>query len=395
MAADHAAESTPSAGGTAKVPEGKGSLVFSTGHELSSPIGGRGFNLTDSSGAFVLYAATLEDLAKKVNESDKVTPEQRKAIVKQLGNKKIIENFLMSGVCRPATDVVDIQVQPTQDLIDTFEKIRNGEMTPPKQEIEVSLNTINDNFLHGLGRAAGMKKGSTFEGDDQGQTFGMDLNALIQRGNNSVSVTLLDRLYTRSGDNLGKAPDGSYYQEALNKSALNVSVVRSKDPNGNDTYFFRFEGEVGCHIDQGGLSQSLQKVWHEASGSKQLSDVDHMEDKYYLAGRLGVGRKTVFFDDGRSSLSALVETGVQGGTVNPGDNALYCSANLTYDSKFCQLEIFADANTSGNYKIGAAASKKLIGDLSITGGAYYEQDEITRQYGDSDLIHELGFKMGF
>lgn len=55
MAADHAAESTPSAGGTAKVPEGKGSLVFSTGHELSSPIGGRGFNLTDSSGAFVLW----------------------------------------------------------------------------------------------------------------------------------------------------------------------------------------------------------------------------------------------------------------------------------------------------------------------------------------------------
>lgn len=370
-------------------------MTLGGGYRLLSSGSGTGYSLTLRDAKSTLAAPTLEGLEVAIRQDSRIPAEDKKTLLNQLKNKSLIKNFLAQNVCRKSQDVVDVEVQPTQKLIELFENIRKGKPANNDQEVVVSFNSINDNFGHGAGRRAGMKKGTAFEGDDQGMTFGMELNTLVTRGNDSYSMTLLDHLYTKSAANMQRRADGAHYQDALDKSAINVSAVRGFDANGKSTYYFRFEGEGGCEADQGGLSQRLQKTWHEVGSGKKLADEDHMAAKYYIAGKLGAGKRMVFYQNGRSSVSALLETGVQGATTASEDNALYCSSKLLYAGKFCQLEIFADTNTSGSYKVGVGADKKITKNISVSGGAYYLRNALTKEYGDNDMLHELGFKVGF
>lgn len=373
------------------------SIALVSGHTLTSVNGDKGYTLKNSKGEVVVYARSLDELRDAIAASEKIATSDKTALNKQLQNKTVIENFLAGDICRRGSkkDVMDIEVKPTDELIELMERMRKGQKLTDDTEVSVSLNTINDNLAHGLGRQAGLKKGSTFEGDDQGLTFGTELNALVEKGNDSFSLTLLDHLYTKSVADNSRTADGAWNQQALDKSAINLSVVKGRDINGRDAYFFRFEGEMGCETDRNGISSDLQKIWHDVANGKKLNDVEHMDRQFYAAGKLGVGRRTVLRQDGTTSLSALMESGVQGRTATGEDNAVYCSTKLQFASKFCELEVFADVNSSGHYKIGGAASKAVYKGVKATAGAYYKKDELTKGYGDDDLIHELGLRVGF
>ncbi len=372
----------------------KASVEFPSGHSIMEHK--NGVVLKDANAKILTFGRNLEELKTKIISLDKTVlgDNDKSNLVSKINANPLLKNFLNNTHCIKKPDLLNVQVEPSDDLIAMFKQQRESG-SGPSREMIISFNSINDNGLHGGLSQAGIKDTGN---DKAGLTFGMELDALVKRGNDSVNYSLLSHLYTRptTVDGNSRNANGSRYQESMEQNALNVSVVKSRDPSGNDTYFMRFEGEIGCQKDDTGISQSIQKYWHnQLSQGGSLENVAHMEEEAYIAAKAGVGRIMQIDLNGKTKISTMVETGLQGNSLTKENNAAYCSASATLIAGYCSLEIFGEVNSSGHQKIGAEVVVPLSEKVSASTGLYRFRNQHTQEYGDEDALYSLGFKFKY
>ena len=133
---------------------------------------------------------------------------------------------------------------------------------------ELTINTGNDNFMHGVLQRVG---GKEYDGDDRGRTFsgGIDYKLLGTDGELKLSLDSTGFGKFSKVNGYRKTADGKYY---LNFRELNTVDIRldknfSKSESGKSYLIseFKFTNET----DNGNLSRGVQEWWHSYN-KKQL-----------------------------------------------------------------------------------------------------------------------------
>jgi hypothetical protein len=160
------------------------------------------------------------------------------------------------------------------------------------EEISLTLDTTNDNHLHGLWRKLTSKE---FDGNDRGRTFGLNLDykavgdlGEIQIAYESVLFTQLKE--TSPGSNLFYVDgEGNYYQDQVERNKIDFKILRKY---GLDDQFIIGGFELQQTTDDGKVVGPIQDAWHELfkEQSIQYNNQEFMEDDIDLTLYGGIGK---------------------------------------------------------------------------------------------------------
>lgn len=182
------------------------------------------------------------------------------------------------------------------------------------EQIMVTLESNNDNLLHGGGRLLGVSKDNRFEGNDLGYTFGIALNSEAQFQNGSLNLNLRSDLYSRPVmvDGQKKDENKKNYVEDINVSVADVKLRR--DLSGK--YFVEFDVGFTTYQDQNGVALKIQNAYHEAArgqglGGRLDNQTDHINDFSEISGGMAVGRRFTFHKSNSVEITGSVAVGAE------------------------------------------------------------------------------------
>lgn len=161
-----------------------------------------------------------------------------------------------------------------------------------KVKHRVTVDTYNDNFLHGGGIALfGEQKA-----DDRARTYGHGIQYDAEGQDGSFQIryqsTLFGREVTRPnrfGYQTYLNEDGEKYLEAMEETTL--TLRGTKNFQDDDSTYGIGSLSFRERTDENRGSQGLQNMWHEMSGSVIYDYQDFMDEEYSLEAKAGIGKK--------------------------------------------------------------------------------------------------------
>lgn len=283
----------------------------------------------------------------------------------------------------------------------------------------VTLDTYNDNFLHGGGIALTGEQTA----DDRARTYGHALEYEAEGEDGSFKMRYNSQLFSRETTrvrqvgsfnyNFYRDEEGKKYLEAMEETTLSLRGTRNFVDNKNLYGIGSFEFKERTDKDRG--TQSIQDVWHEASGSVRYNYLEHMDDEYSVEAKAGVGIRTEG-DLGKWRCRATLEglAGVDVWTMDRAELEINASIGLDSgtsggrekDNPWLAIDAYTrqSIDTEGEYDsmYGAKVSTSFKwGETSVQpylGVEYYDEASDRRFQTASEgneLIHTIGVKLSF
>lgn len=280
----------------------------------------------------------------------------------------------------------------------------------------ITLDTYNDNFLHG----GGILITGEQTADDRARTYGHATQYDAEGDDGTFQIRYSSNLFSRESPQPGKFgynyyrdEEGRKYIEAMEETTLSLRGTRNfvDDENmyGIGSLSFRERS------DQDRGSQAIQDYWHEMSGSVRYNYLDHMDEEYSVEAKAGIGIKTEG-DLGKWRCRATLEglAGVDVWTMDRAEVEINASVGLDSGSwggrekdnpwlaidGYTRQSIDTDGVYEGMYGAKVSTSFKW-GESKVQPyiGVEYYDEEADRmfQVGDegNELIHTIGVKVSF
>jgi hypothetical protein len=184
--------------------------------------------------------------------------------------------------------------------------------------ISSTLDTLNDNPLHGGVMAMGMTEfNEGVEGDDRGLTFGMNQEFKAEFEKGSISLAFFSNLYSRlsaqpkangGGYTFFNSENGHYYAENLIHEGITVSFEKTQ----NEGYFMRLEGEISRIDDLKGVALDAQEMWHDQWDENTIvyEPVEHFSGQRIVKAQYGIGKEEDLYKSENFRLTGRLEGGV-------------------------------------------------------------------------------------
>lgn len=250
------------------------------------------------------------------------------------------------------------------------------------EEISFSLDSTNDNHLHGLWRRIASPE---LDGNDRGRTFGLNLDykAVGDLGEIQIAFesVLFTQLYeTSPGSGLFFLnQDDQYFQDQAERNTLDLKLLR-RTGLGDDFVIAGFE--LQQLTDDGNVAGPIQDAWHELlkkENAVQYTNQNYMEDDLDLTLYGGLG-KDWFSDLGnwkcRSRLEGTIGVNVLDtedvfiktrGEVELNSNKVFGG---TEDNPWFLVSMWAEGSleNQGENQYGAGVSVKSpirVGDWTV------------------------------
>ncbi len=291
-----------------------------------------------------------------------------------------------------------------------------GELTG----LTVHLMTANDNILHGAltDHGAGITKhGKKPEGDDRGETLGIDVSAQLAFEKGGITVSR----YTTGYSRLVKRPtkikignqsfnimsytdkDGRSYQEFLTIDGVKVAIRREF---GTNKVYAKVVGKREVLSDKGGLALKIQEAWHKKfmkNKTYQYNNVPHVKDRVRYGAEIGIGKEIEIATGEHWSTKGNIYLGRQfstGGDENRYITAqghielVYATENIN-NNKYPSWE--ARLYTEGKYyddgeqdiKAGVQVTKRWHlsrnGYFYLTTGVAHDDNRNSRDFGQEEI----------
>lgn len=189
---------------------------------------------------------------------------------------------------------------------------------------EFTLNTSNDNHLHGLWRNI---SDPSMDGNDRGRTFGLNLDYKLKGSDGEFRIMFESAIFTQlketsPGSNLfyiqrEENGDNKYLQDLLERNRLDISLRKNLDVND----MFLIGGvELEQLTDSGSVADPIQAAWHGAweGNTVQYENQDFMDDKINLTMYGGLG-KDWFSDLGKWKCRTRIEGTIGQNLIDAGD----------------------------------------------------------------------------
>lgn len=279
----------------------------------------------------------------------------------------------------------------------------------------VTLDTSNDNWLHGGGIALTGEQTA----DDRARTYGHALQYDAEGEDGSFRIRYSNNLFTKKTpreDGLGGTSwtdEGRMRLDAMEESTLFLRGTKNFDSDKNTYGVGSFSFRERTDNDRG--SQSIQDAWHEMSGSVLYDYSEFMDDEYSLEVKAGVGKR--FEGDlGKWKCRAEVEglVGVDLWTMDRAEVEFNASVGLDsgtmggreVDNPWLALDAYTrqSIDTEGLYEstYGAKVSTSFKwGESKIQPymGVELIDEESDRMFQSAteqnELIHTIGVKVSF
>jgi hypothetical protein len=280
----------------------------------------------------------------------------------------------------------------------------------------ITLDTYNDNFLHGGGIALTGDQTA----DDRARTYGHALQYEAEGDDGSFRMRYSSNLFTRLSPNETAwggqdrwTDDNKLRLDAMEETTLFLRGTKNFDSDKN-TYGI---GSLSFRerTDENRGSQALQDSWHGMSGSVKYDYKDFMDEEYSLELKAGVGKK--FEGDlGKWRCKAVVEglVGIDAWTMDRAEAEVFASVGLDSgkmggreaDNPWLALEAYTrqsidtdglheshyGAKVSTSFKWGESRIKPYLGVELID-----EESDRMFQTADegNELIHTIGIQVSF
>lgn len=280
----------------------------------------------------------------------------------------------------------------------------------------ITMDTYNDNFLHGGGIALTGEQSA----DDRARTYGHALQYDAECEEGSFRIRYSDNLFTRlSPDETsfgGKdywTDDGKLRLEAMEETTLFLRGTKNFSSNKKTYGIGSLSFRERTDEDRG--AQSTQDAWHEMSGSVKYDYKKFMDEEYSLEAKVGVGKK--FEGDlGKWRCKAVVEglAGVDLWTMDRAELELYGSVGLDSgtmggreaDNPWLALDAYTrqTIDTKGLYEstYGAKVSTSFKWGKSTVKpylGVELVDEESDRMFESgtegNEIIHTVGVQVSF
>lgn len=310
------------------------------------------------------------------------------------------------ALCEPSQGsekpFVEIVIPATEKLQSEFFEHQDGILRVlgwgELQELVTVLNTENDNFLLGGGRLLGIKKESSFEGDDFGKTAAFELSQKAKFSHGSLTLALNSDLFTKKTtvDHKSLNSKGEQYIHAVNIDR--ASMVFERDLENN--VFVKVKFEFAKVSDQHGFALAVQEVYHDlahsaGTGGRQDQILSHRPEFSAQQASVLLGHRFVFYQNKQFKIQALIAVGA-------GED-LHDRYVINYDSQLLvdvgpfqvtlihqrdalqtatRAEVLIPLRTRCNSQV---ALKAGLAKVSLN------EDEV-RSYDDKELQHSLGLQ---
>lgn len=286
----------------------------------------------------------------------------------------------------------------------------------------LSINSENDNLLHGIGAAVGLKAVSGVEGDDLGKTFALDLEMLWEYERAELAIEFFSDLYSRFAPDFNELgvysevdSEGRTLTENLLYEGVRVRLARDL----SERYFLSFELEAASENDRG-LSSFIQNFFHSATsnwdnaqGGKQVqyNYLDYIDRRLLFSGRVGLGRHFTLYNTRNTTVTTTVEIG-QRLSTEQAFRASYVESSLDIILNQSRFRFYGEYDTRDNYVYGASFEQDLISNdryrLSFNLGISKEDRHYNDLFPDlrdhefgserlrnNDITYQYGFRLRY
>ncbi len=150
-------------------------------------------------------------------------------------------------------------------------ELKDGQIKDPsllesligEYDSELTINTGNDNFLHGGLQKMG-DKARSLDGDDRGRTFNGGLNYSLIGTEGELSLKLDSTGFGKFSkvDGYRKTPDGKYYLNFREVNTLDLRLDKNLKKSETEKSYWIGEFKFTNETDDGNLSRGVQEWWH-------------------------------------------------------------------------------------------------------------------------------------
>lgn len=167
-----------------------------------------------------------------------------------------------------------------------------------KYDSELTINTGNDNFLHGAFYHMG---GKDYDGDDRGRTFsgGLDYSLVGTEGEFKLSLDSTGFGKFTKVDGYRKTSDGKYYLNFREVNTLDFRLDKNISKTESSKTFLTGEFKFTNETDEGNLSRGVQEWWH-AYTKKNVADnviqykyINETPDRNTMSFMAGAGKEWI------------------------------------------------------------------------------------------------------